>query len=751
MADVPRGRSSVVWAIAAIGAVVVGAVAATGLVASRRDGSAGGGSDAISSVPFVRHVIDGADLGADVKAVGDVSADGRLDVVVGDDSGTPLTWYQAPDWTPHVIDDRSVFTTDVQLADVDADGDLDVVVPDYPAGEVLWYANPGNGDGEWAMVTIGRADVHDLATGDVDGDGLVDVVVRGHGGPTVLFRQEGPGTWTRVELPAPLGEGLALGDLDRDGDLDVVQNGWWLEAPTDLAAGEWVRHDFADGWPETVAAQVVDLDGDGGLDVLLAPNETDGRMTWYRAPSDPRGPDWIPHEIGDVEDVHRTGVADVDLDGDLDVVFAEQHQSPTRRVGWFRNEGDGSAWSVQVIADSGSHNIATVDFDGDGDADVVGANHDGTSPLEWWENRRTDALGNWERTVVDDARPERAVFVLHGDLDGDGHSDLVSGAWWYRNPGETGAPWARSELGEGLSQAAVVVDVDGDGDLDVIGTRGEGVEPNATFSWAEGDGRGTFTVHAGVAEADGDFLGGAVARRFDPGGPLEVALSWHEGPGTQMLTVPEDPVQPWTWRQISPVTQTNGLDAGDVDGDGDDDLLLGTRWLRNDGDGRWSDHDVNVAAGENADRPVLVDVNGDGRLDAVVGFEVISEPGKLAWYQAPADPATTTWTEHVIADDVIGPMSVDVADIDGDGDVDVAVGEHNLAAPDEARLFVFEQAVGPPGGMPVWTRHQAGGGDEHHDGAQLVDVDDDGDLDVVSIGWGHPRVLLYENLALRGR
>jgi len=46
-----------------------------------------------------------------------------------------------------------------------------------------------------------------------------------------------------------------------------------------------------------------------------------------------------------------------------------------------------------------------------------------------------------------------------------------------------------------------------------------------------------------------------------------------------------------------------------------------------------------------------------------------------------------------------------------------------------------------------WRAHEVSRGDEHHDGAILVDIDKDGDLDILSIGWGHTRVLLYENLA----
>jgi hypothetical protein len=127
----------------------------------------------------------------------------------------------------------------------------------------------------------------------------------------------------------------------------------------------------------------------------------------------------------------------------------------------------------------------------------------------------------------------------------------------------------------------------------------------------------------------------------------------------------------------------------------------------------------------------------------VVGFEAISIPGKLAWYEQPVT-ATDIWTEHVIAN-VVGPMSLDVADMDDDGDLDVVVGEHNLSNPASATLWVFENADGVG---TTWNQHEVSTGDEHHDGAQVVDVDNDGDLDIVSIGWGHDDVLLYENLAI---
>ena len=188
------------------------------------------------------------------------------------------------------------------------------------------------------------------------------------------------------------------------------------------------------------------------------------------------------------------------------------------------------------------------------------------------------------------------------------------------------------------------------------------------------------------------------------------------------------------------MSQEEALSAGDIDRDGYIDLLLGTRWLRNEGRGRWSVHSIDPNK-DKPDRNRLADINGDGRLDAVVGFEAISVAGDVSWYEQGSD-SRLPWKRHLVGT-VIGPMSLDVVDMDGDGDLDIVVGEHNLKKPDMARLLVFENIDGHGG---RWRERLIYTGDEHHDGALAVDLDGDGDLDIVSIGWDHGKVLWYENL-----
>ena len=348
-------------------------------------------NDAAPTVPFEHVIIDGSLTGyLDCKAAGDIDGDLLPDVVVGTD--TQLVWYEAPAWTQHVIAPGANFTTDMQVADVDGDGDLDVVVPEYDIGQIEWWRNPRIGGGSWSAIPIGNGvTAHDLEVADMSGDGKPDVVIRGHFGPTTLYLQSTPASWTAVPISAAIdNEGLTLADIDGDGHPDIVQNGYWLEAPDDPADGNaWQKHSFDAAWEaNTVGVAVADLSGDGRPDVVLAFGESEGEMAWYEAPADPTvGADWTEHPVAaPVDYVHTFKLADIDGDGSLDIVFAEMAQSAQKRVGFFRNQGGGLGWTLQVLSTNGSHNVRATDVGADGDLDIVGANWQGP-PVELWENR----------------------------------------------------------------------------------------------------------------------------------------------------------------------------------------------------------------------------------------------------------------------------------------------------------------------------------------------------------------------------
>jgi len=725
----------------------------------------GEGFNARPGVPF-EHVIIDENGPADphVKSTGDIDGDGAADPVAASSAGGPLVWYRSPDWPRYEIAPSGRWSCDAELADVDGDGDNDIVICEYYSLKRLeWYENPlpasRPDSGAWTLHVIGPGRAHDLEVADLDGDGDPDVAVRGQSGfganegnRVVLWFQQSPDYWSQAEIACPHGEGLALADIDRDGRPDVVTGGLWYANPG-RAGGEWKGHKFAD-FNQDAVVKTGDVNLDGRPDVVLSEAESSGPVCWFANSAGTAEGAWPRHVICDtLEKGHGLAVGDVDNDGDPDVAAAEMHQSEDPdRVLVFLNLGNGNSWQEQALSRTGSHAIRLADLDGDGDLDLFGANwksvaQDSLAYIEVWRNvsggANTLPLSNWRRHVIDPDRPSRAVFIQAGDLNGDGLPDVAAGGWWYPNPGKPAGKWARRSFGGRFNNLAVLHDFDHDGRLDALATTGKGAEPSAEFLWAHNLGEGRFEILGNIPPADGDFLQGVAVAQASRGGPSAVALSWHgAGKGIQAFILPGDPVRErWSWAKATDFSQDEQISAGDIDDDGDTDLLLGTWWLEN-RSGEVELHELFHTA-DSPDRNRLADIDGDGRLDAVVGYEAINRPGKLAWY-GNSLPAGGEWAEHVIAT-VTGPMSLDVVDMDWDGDPDVVVGEHDYEHPEGARLLVFRNLDGRGG---QWRCYVVYTGDEHHDGAVTVDVDQDGDLDVVSIGWSHPRVVLYENLAV---
>ena len=328
------------------------------------------------------------------KNLADVDGDGFLDILTaGGAQGVEIFWYAYPDWTKHRI---AIYGggDDLQVTDMNGDGAVDVIVNGWP---IVWFENPrgsgGNPQAQWTGHAIDETYSHDVRIADIDRDGKLDVVaVKAHG-TTVLYLQNSADSWSQTTLSNAhvTAGGLALADIDADGRIDVVGDGYWLRQPATPANGGAWQHRTIAAWGAGGSVDTADLNDDGRLDVLLAPSETGpGEIAWFEAPVDPLNGSWIRHTIADAEDVHLVHLVDFDNDHDLDIAFAEMHQSPTDRVGVYLNEGLGASWTLHLIATSASHNIAVGDLENDGDIDIVGANWELSSPdggrLNWWRN-----------------------------------------------------------------------------------------------------------------------------------------------------------------------------------------------------------------------------------------------------------------------------------------------------------------------------------------------------------------------------
>ncbi|MDY0068158.1 MAG: VCBS repeat-containing protein [Steroidobacteraceae bacterium] len=682
------------------------------------------------------------------KVLADLNGDGLMDVVVAERGRRRVVVWLAPDWKEETLVDDILTSTGLAAGDVNDDGQVDLVIA-TPDGVYLAAAP------QWSLMRLGEGDMHDVLIADIDGDGRMDVVGRNQTAfsdqpaEIALYLQTSSG-WRLHRRPVRPGEGLALGDIDSDGRTDLVVNGaWWRNlGPDEQGVPRFEEHDYAPQWKWPHASIAIgDLDGDGRLDIVLAPAELAGdryRVSAFIQPRDPRS-SWRERVLLEsIEAVqHGLQVADFDGDGRSDVLLAQMRQGadPDRVQILLNPSGGASAWPALSLSEQGSHSVQAADIDGDGDVDILGANWSAPdAKVELWRNRGCDApfAGRVIRRVLGENTRGKNLFVHSGDLNGDGVVDLAAGDRWFENPGRDPSGWLEHEIAPEVGNIVLLHDFDQDGRTDILYTpwRGPGADPSLGVAWNLGDGR--FAAARPWPGEAGDFLQGAALIEEDEQA-VRVALSWHaDAPGVEVIEIPRNREGQASRSWISHTTQQEALSAGDIDGDGDRDLLLGTLWLQNDA-GEWRTRVV-AETEASPDRNLLLDMNGDGRLDAVVGFEAISTPGEVVWYENPGEVGAA-WREHRIAE-VIGPMSLAVADADGDGRADVFVGEHNLETPEESRLWLMLDE-----GAEGWSAHVLHTGDEHHDGLAAVDLDGDGDVDVASIGWSHGRVHLYEALA----
>ena len=384
-------------------------------------------------LPFRKRLLPNA-AGSAMHAISnvrlvDLDGDRRLEVVFTD-MRSGHVYKAAPHDTsrgPATIG-RFANPAHVEPADLDGDGVIDLLVADLgrftPAdhhdGAVI--ALRGRTDGTFAPVTLdGWPRVSDVEAADFDGDGRADLAVAAFGwrrtGELAVLRNEtiGTGAWSFARHPIIARTGAihaVPADLNRDGKTDIValfaqehetvvgfvnQGGMRFEPRIIYSAPH-------PGWGSS-GLQVVDLDKDGNLDVLL----TNGDMFDDALVKPYHGIRWLQNvgafpfaerTLASMAAVHRAQAADLDGDGDLDVVACalvpaegEPAQRPPALV-WLEQRGPG-IFERHVI-DGGLPAHATLDvgdIDGDGDIDIVVGNfaigRPLPGPIEIFENLRT--------------------------------------------------------------------------------------------------------------------------------------------------------------------------------------------------------------------------------------------------------------------------------------------------------------------------------------------------------------------------
>ena len=407
-----------------------------------------------------------------------------------------------------------------------------------------------------------------------------------------------------------------------------------------------------------------------------------------------------------------------------------------------------TANTISTSADN-ARSVFAADMDNDGDMDIVSASSS-DDKIAWYENNGSSNPSWTASDIATSADGANCVFVA--DMDNDGDMDIVSASYsdntiaWYENDGAANPSWTAADIATSANGAnwVFVADMDNDGDMDIISSS----QNDDAIAWYENNGSSNPSWTSSDIATSADGANCVFAADMDNDGDMDIlsssylddAIAWYENDGNA------DP----SFTAADIATSADGATsvfAADMDGDGDMDIISSSQyddaiaWYRNDGaaDPSWTAADIATSA-EYANSVFVADMDNDGNMDIVSASKA---DDKIAWYENNSTVGgIVAWTaaEILTSTDISypssnGARSVYAEDMDNDGDMDVL-----SASIDDDKINWYEN-----NGSESFTAHTITFSAEDATSVYAIDIDGDGDMDVVSASSGDNTIAWYKN------